>query len=164
MYHSIVKAIIVRAFRHVDRGDYEPIVAMMAAPACEHTFVGDHALGGTRRSQAAIRQWGQRLFRLFPGIRFHLSTLVVSGWPWRTRAAVEWTEANAGADGIPSSNRGVHLLELRWGRVRRLVIFTDTARLQGNLLRLAAAGVAEAAQPPIVDGADTPEGLTEARW
>jgi ketosteroid isomerase-like protein len=151
MYHAIVKRIMVRAFGHVDRGDYERIVAMMA-PACEHTFVGEHALGGTRRSHAAIRRWGARLFRIFPGIRFELGRMIVSGWPWRTLAAVEWTETNTGADGVPNRNRGVHLVELGWGRVRRLVIFTDTAALSANLARLARFGVAEAALPPITDG------------
>ena len=150
MYHAIVKRIITRAFGHVGRGDYEPIVSMMALKF-EHTFVGDHALGGSRRTSAATRRWGQRLFKIFPGIQFQLGGITVSGWPWRTHAAVEWSETNVGPDGVRNQNRGVHMLELRWGRVSRLVIFTDTAVLAANLARLARFGVAEAALPPIVD-------------
>jgi ketosteroid isomerase-like protein len=150
MYHIIVKRMLARAFDQVNQGDYHSIVGMMAR-SFEHTFVGNHALGGTRRTIEATRRWGERLFRLFPGIHFDLGTMIVSGGPWRTQAAVEWQEHNTGADGVDNRNRGVHLVELRWGRVSRIAIFTDTAVLTSNLERLARFGVPEARLPPIGD-------------
>jgi hypothetical protein len=45
----------------------------------------------------------------------------------------------------------VNVIELGWGKVRRVRIYTDTATLTNTLARLAAAGNREAAVPPIVD-------------
>jgi ketosteroid isomerase-like protein len=141
---------LARAFDQVGQGDYEGVVRMLAA-RFEHSFAGHHALGGTRRTPAAARRWGERLFKIFPGIQFRLGAMVVAGWPWLTRAAVEWVENNRGPDGVVNENSGVHLVELRWGRISRIAIFTDTALLAKNLARLETLGVVEAGMPPITD-------------
>lgn len=150
MYHRVVRGILSTAFAGLSRGEIEAVTGRFSADA-EHSFIGSHALGGTRRTPASIERWYQRLLRLFPDIRFTIHRIVVSGPPWRTLASIEWSEHNTGTDGVPTDNDGVNVVEIRWGRVRRVAIYTDTARLTRALDRLAAAGNADAHAPPIVD-------------
>ena len=44
---------------------------------------------------------------------------------------------------------GVHVVRLRWGKVTELRAYPDTEKFSAYLARLAAAGVDEAAAPPI---------------
>ncbi len=110
-----------------------------------------HALGGSRSTLETTREWYGRLYRLLPDIRFELERIAVAGPPWNTAVLVEWRETNSGTDGVETSNRGVHMVHLAWGRVTRLVICPDTAGLVATLDRLFAAGKAEAHAAPIVD-------------
>jgi hypothetical protein len=64
---------------------------------------------------------------------------------------VEWDETNSGTDGVRTANRGVHIMQLKWGRATRLVICPDTAGLKATLDRLVVAGNAEAQAEPITD-------------
>jgi ketosteroid isomerase-like protein len=149
MYHAIVRHRIRRLFDAVNRGDAEPVLRAFA-PQFEHAFLGDHALGGVRKTLAATRDWYRRLFRLLPDIKFKLRRIGVSGGPWNTIVIVEWDETNSGADGVRTFNRGIHVAKLQWGRMMQLIICPDTAGLKATLDRLAAAGIAEAAAAPIV--------------
>jgi ketosteroid isomerase-like protein len=150
MYHAIVRRRVVELFRAVSQGDAEPVLRSFA-PDFEHAFLGETALGGSRHTLAATRRWYERLYRLLPDIAFELKDIAVSGAPWNTLVAVTWEETNSGTDGVRTTNRGVHVMRLRWGRATRLVICPDTAGLKATLDRLGAAGNAEALAPPIVD-------------
>lgn len=148
MYHAIVRRRIIALFDAINRGDAEPLIASFA-PVFEHVFIGDHALAGTRRSLGATRAWYQRLYRLLPGIRFDVRRVAVAGTPWNTIALAAWDETSSGADGVSTRNSGVHVVELSWGRVVRLVICPDTAGLEATLRRLAGGGHDEAVAGPI---------------
>ncbi|MDR3466348.1 MAG: nuclear transport factor 2 family protein [Xanthobacteraceae bacterium] len=151
MYHVIVVRRVRALFDAVNRGDAEPVLRAFA-PRFEHSFLGEnHALSGSRHTLAATRRWYERLYRLLPDIRFEVGRVVVSGGPWKTLVLAEWTETNSGTDGVMTSNRGVHVLQLRWGRATRLVICPDTVGLKATLDRLAASGNAEAHAAPIMD-------------
>jgi ketosteroid isomerase-like protein len=150
MYHSIVRDRVRDAFSAVNRGDAEPVQQLFARKF-EHSFLGDHALGGSRKTLAATRRWYERLYRLLPDIHFDLRQIWVSGSPLNTIVVVEWEENNSGTDGVRTYNRGLHVMHLRWARATRLVICPDTAGLKETLDRLAAAGNAEALAPTIVD-------------
>ncbi|NHF74055.1 nuclear transport factor 2 family protein [Paracoccus xiamenensis] len=135
MYHAIVKRRIRALFEAISRGDAEPVLDAFAAGG-EHIFIGDdHALAGRRNNQASIRAWYDRLRQLTPDIRFELHRIDVAGTPWNTIASVEWTETNTATDGIPAQNKGVHVVHLRWGKMTRLLILTDTATLIDTLQR-----------------------------
>src|SRR5262245_44990892 len=149
MYHSIVRGQVRALFGAVIRGDAEPVVRPFAR-RFEHSFLGDHALGGVRTTLPAARRWYERLYRLLPDIRFDLRRIQVSGSPWNTLVLVEWDETNSGTDGIRTYNSGLHVLHLRWGRATKLVICPDTTGLKATLERLAAAGNVEAMAAPIV--------------
>jgi ketosteroid isomerase-like protein len=150
MYHAIVRRRIGDLFAAVNRGDAEPVLASFA-PRFEHAFLGEHALGGARRTLPATRRWYERLYRLLPDIHFDLRHIAVSGPPWNTTVVVDWDETNSGTDGVRTANRGIHVAQLRWGQVTRLIICPDTIGLKATLDRLDAAGNHEASAAPIVD-------------
>jgi ketosteroid isomerase-like protein len=149
MYHWIVRRKLTAAFAAIARGDYAAIVRQFA-PVHRHVFHGDHALGGARTSLTTTRAWYERLARVFPDLVFEVASISVEGFPWSTRAIVEWRDAFTLPDGARGSNQGIHVFELAWGKVRRLEIHCDTARLQGYLARIGAGGVPDATLPPIV--------------
>jgi ketosteroid isomerase-like protein len=137
-------------FAAVSRGDAEPVLASFAS-RFEHRFLGeDHALGGSRTSLAATRAWYERLYRLLPDISFVLERIAVSGPPWDTVVVIDWQEQNSGTDGVLTTNRGVHVVHMAWGKVNRLVICPHTAGLRDTLDRLHAAGNPDAHAAPIV--------------
>lgn len=155
MYHTIVRRKITSLFDAVNRGDAGPVLGGFAREF-EHVMIGDHALSGRRRTLQATREWYARLYRLLPDIRFTITRIAVSGPPWATLATVEWKETNSGTDGTRTHATGVHVVEIAWGRMTRLVILPDTVMLRATLDRLAAKGVAEAAAPPIDDAPGWP--------
>jgi ketosteroid isomerase-like protein len=152
MYRTIVARRIRRAWRHVDQHD-DAYVLDQLAPTFTHRFAGDHALAGIRHHPEAVRAWYQRLYRLLPGIRFQVTDVLVGGWPWRTRA-VALVGVHATVAGEPYDNEVAQVVDLRWGRITGLAMHEDTQKLANALARLHAAGVAEAAAPPIRDPAD----------
>lgn len=149
MYHAHVRSRVRQLFDAINRGDAAPVLAFFA-PRFEHSFLGESALGGTRRTLAATREWYGRLYRLLPDIRFDLRHIHVSGGPWKTLVLIEWDETNSGTDGVRTYNRGVHVVALRWGKATKLTICPDTVGLVGTLTRLNASGNVEAMAAPIV--------------
>jgi ketosteroid isomerase-like protein len=149
MYHAIVKRRIRGVFlEELSRGDFAAVVSR-TAPGVVHTFPGDGALAGTRRSRDALTAWFERLFRLLPVLRFEVDDMVVSGWPWRTLVAACWRNWGEAADGERYENRGCEVFELRWGRAVRIEQYLDTQVVHEHLQRMAAAGIAEAGRPPL---------------
>lgn len=155
MYRAFVKRRIRGVFLgELSRGDYLAVVSR-TAPGVEHSFPGQGALAGTRRSRDALRLWFERLFRLFPVLRFEVDDIAVAGWPWRTVVTVRWRDWGEAADGNPYENFGCEAFELRWGRATRIVQYLDTKVIDDHLERMAAAGIEEAAAAPILDVPET---------
>lgn len=150
MYHFVVRQRLRGAFAELNAGRYDGIASQFARQH-SHRMVGQHALGGERRSLAATQAWYARLQRLLPGLRFELDGIWVSGWPWRTRAVVAWRDSFRLPGGRQGSNCGMHEFELRWGHVSALTVHCDTARLSHYLAEVAAAGQPEALEAPITD-------------
>ena len=91
------------------------------------------------------------MYHLLPDIQFYLRQICVSGAPWSTLVLVDWEETNSGTDGVRTTNRGIHVIHLKWGRATRLAICPDTVGLKATLDRLTLAGNAEANAAPITD-------------
>lgn len=150
MYHAIVRSKIRALFDAVNRGDAEPVIAGFAR-RFEHRFLGeDHALGGSRTTVEATREWYARLYRLLPDIHFDLDTISVSGPPWNTVAVIDWRERNSGTDGVVARANGIHVVHIAWGKMTRLIICPPTDELRSTLDRIFAFGTKEAHAPPIV--------------
>lgn len=130
MYHRIVKRRVRTAWAALDARRPEFVVGQLA-PRFEHSFAGEHALGGVRRTREAQARWFARLFTLFPDISFHVRDVLVSGPPWRTRA-VAIVDVTLGS--LPGyQNTVVQLIELRWGRITRIENHEDTQALAAVL-------------------------------
>jgi ketosteroid isomerase-like protein len=150
MYHAYVRRRVKQLFEAINQGNAEPVLQLFA-PQFEHCFLGTHALGGSRRTAPATREWYARLFRLLPDIHFDIKRIWVSGAPWNTIVVVEWYESNSGTDGVRTDNRGIHALHLRWGQATQLFICPDTGPIISTLARLAKSGNVEAGAIPITD-------------
>jgi hypothetical protein len=79
--------------------------------------------------------------------------VVVAGGPRHTHVIVRWHNWGEAADGKPYSNSGCEVIEMRWGRVTMVGAYLDTELVSEALERMAAAGIEEAAAPPICDAA-----------
>ena len=157
MYRAIVASQIRRAWREL-QGRNPDAVLESFAPSFEYRFVGDHALGGTRRTREAQGAWFARLFRLFPDIEFTVRDVLVAGWPWRTRAVVlvdvrMLDEPGRDPGDAAWTNEVMQVIALRWGRITAITTLTDTQREVELLRRRADRGVDEALAPPIADAA-----------
>ncbi len=150
MYSFFVRRFVRQVFESFNQGDYESVLKGVS-PKITHTFSGIHALGGTRHSLEAMRQWFQRLYRLSPGLNFDIKNIVVSGAPWNTTIAVEWVDAAKPADGSDYVNEGVHVIKMRWGKAVYIHAYLDTQKVAEMCDRLVKAGFTEAAALPIED-------------
>ena len=148
MYRAIVARRVRRTWAELERRNSEPVLHQLAS-RFEHSFAGEHALGGTRRTHRSQAAWFARLFRLLPDIRFTVRDVLVAGWPWRTRVV---TVIDVTLPSCPDyRNLVMQHLELRWGRITRVENLEDTQRLADLLDRLGAGGSPEALAAPIAD-------------
>lgn len=153
MYHFIVRQRVFVIFDHLNRGDYD-FVLRQFAPTAQHWFSGHHALSGLRQTAASREAWYRRLAAVFPRIVFDVKKVVVSGWPWRTEVAVEWTDRVFGTDGVElTPNQGMFMLTLSWGRAVEFHVYCDTQGLAKNLEVISGQGQLEARLPPIAEPA-----------
>jgi ketosteroid isomerase-like protein len=146
MYRAIVAWKIRKAWASMAAHDHGPVLAQFA-DHFEYRFVGDHALGGVRHTRAVQDEWFQRLFRLFPDIEFSVRDVLVAGWPWRTRAVALIDVVVPHAGGY--RNEVAQTIELRWGRIAKVVTLEDTQKLDRALRQMAGEGIAEAAAAPL---------------
>ena len=150
MYKSIAARRARTVFAKLGEGDHDALVKDLADDI-HHVFPGNNALGGERHSREAMRRWFERLDALFPEIAFEVNRVAVKGPPWDMRIAVEWTDQGRGADGVPYENEGAHWIRIRRGRGVYVHAYLDTEKVTAALERMAAAGIEEAAAPPITD-------------
>jgi ketosteroid isomerase-like protein len=145
----IVKKNVTSVFKRLNKGDYEYALSGIGT-TIEHRFDGEHCLGGKRTSANALRHWFERLFRLFPNLRFEMHSIAASGGPWDTAVVVEWTDRATPADGKEYVNSGAHVIRMRWGKVVSIHAYLDTQVLIDTLNRMAVSGIEEAKAPPII--------------
>jgi len=148
MYHRIVKQIVRDGFERLSRGDYNAIVSKFV-PNAHFNFAGSHAMGADLRDVASIRQWFERLLRLFPGIRFEIADIKVSGMPWDTLVATQLIIHATLPDDCPYMNRALQVVRLQWGRIVEDCVYEDTYVLVNALEKMAQQGVVEAKAAPI---------------
>jgi ketosteroid isomerase-like protein len=149
MYHFLVRRRLRLILSKLNAGDFAFITRQFHRDA-EHSFVGKHALSGTRTTPGRIAEWYRRLAAVFPRIRFDVQKLFVAGPPWNTQAAIEWVDEVRDRSGRPLPNKGVFLIRLRWGKATEFRVYCDTALIERNLGILASQGVEEASAAPIV--------------
>jgi ketosteroid isomerase-like protein len=155
MYRAMVRRRVrARFLGPLSAGDADAMVEQ-TAPAVVHFFPGRGALAGTRHSREDLRKWFGRLFHLLPRLQSAVDDIAVAGGLRHSRVIVRWRNWGEAADGKPYANTGCEVIEMRWGRVTWLGAYLDTELVSDALERMAAAGIEQAAAPPI-GGASTP--------
>jgi len=143
MYRAIVARKVRGTFRALSSGDASALTDQLAS-SFEYRFVGEHALGGVRTSIDEMNEWFARVFRLFPGLRFEVGDVAVTGMPWNT---VVLTRAVVLAEGY--RNEMFQRIGLSWGKVVNVVTLEDNQLLETYLQALSVQGRVEATEPPI---------------
>jgi ketosteroid isomerase-like protein len=151
MYHRIVKGIISKGFQDISNQDYEPLLKQFA-PDIHFTFVGQHAMGADFHNRDTVRQWFHRLHRIFPGFKIVPDRIIVSGFPWNTNAAVQFTVSDTLPDGSQYINRGTQFVRIVWGRVVEDHLLDDSQLMVQTLISLSEKhGRQEALSAPLQD-------------
>jgi ketosteroid isomerase-like protein len=115
----------------------------------QHRFVapGPGAVSGHTRE--GLRRWFERLFRLFPQLRFAVAHITVGGPPWDLTVAAQWTAEVTPAHGPPYENVGVHVIRIRRGRVVSIQAYEDSDAIARACQIMLEHGIAEAGAEPI---------------
>ena len=148
MYRRLVERKVRDVFAALGRSDYDAVLPGLATHV-HHRFAGEHPLGGERHDREAVRMWFERLYRLFPSLQFTVKNVHVSGPPWSMTVTVEWVADVIPKVGPPYANAGAHVLRIRRGKVVCLHAYEDSQAVANAGHLMHAAGVAEAAAPPI---------------
>ncbi len=148
-YHRVVRGKVLHGFDQLNQRDPSAVLALMNDDV-HYTFEGDHALGGTRVTRVGVEKWFGRLLRLLEST-FAIKAITVVGWPWATQVFVTFEDAVKTAAGDAYVNHGFQVIDLKWGGVTGIHTYVDTAKLSGALIRLGAAGNAEAVAAPILE-------------
>lgn len=148
MYHFIVKQKIRNGFQSMSQGNYEAVLQLFDEQV-HFSFSGNHAISGNYHNLKAVRQWFERVYRIFPDIRFEVNNVIVSGMPWNTTVATQFTVRATLKDGRSYQNAGVQILRLRWGRIVEDHLYEDTQKLVLELNHQGQLGVQEALAAPI---------------
>jgi ketosteroid isomerase-like protein len=156
MITRVTRHFYLRGLQALERGDLDKLLTQFES-RCTLTFVGDTPLGAKLTGLSDIRRWFERFRRLVPKPRFEIQRLVVSGPPWNQRLASH-VLIHSTVNGEPYRNQFAHFLTIRWGKVSDDLILEDTQMWARACQRLAAAGVAEAAEAPLLGAATAPPG------
>ncbi|MEV6039951.1 nuclear transport factor 2 family protein [Nonomuraea sp. NPDC052116] len=152
MYRMIVRRNVRAAFAALSRGSMDLIDAM--SPDVHHTFPGSGALGGERTRRDDVEVWLERLYRVLPGLEFHVRSVAVDGGPWDTRVGVEWDSVAPLLNGGTYTNSGAHVLRIRKGKIVSFHAYLhDVQALDDALAQQAEHGLKEASAAPIAGGA-----------
>lgn len=140
MYHTFVRRQIRGAYRLINAGQFDRLVAQFESDAL-FEFPGEHALGGQFRGPDAVHVLFTEVRRLFPDFRLEPRRIIVEGGPRQTHVATWFGVSGTFPDGTPYRNEGAQLLELRRGRVHEDRLFEDTKIIIDSLDRLQALGM-----------------------
>jgi len=138
MYKATVRALIRRSIRHLNAGNYEPLLAMYANDA-ELAFPGDNflsrqfrsphagrAASPTHRGRAELEAFLRRCVEL--GLQFQIEDILVNGPPWRTRVCVRDHHWIPNDSDDAYANRAAIYVQVARGRTKHEEIYQATQR------------------------------------
>ncbi|AJY73795.1 nuclear transport factor 2 family protein [Paenibacillus beijingensis] len=132
MYHSIVKRNIRAAFDHLNKGDYEKVLAMFS-PDIRFRFPGQHSLAANLSSLPDVRNWFEKFLSTLKGIQFEILDILVEGAPWNTIAMTRFRDTIPLPDGREMYNEGVQFLRIKWGKIVEDQLYIDTQIMESAL-------------------------------
>lgn len=143
MYQLIFKRQIVKGFQNISRANFDDVLKLFA-PDIHFTFVGDHAMAGNWRDRVIVKQWFDRVHRLFPDLQLIPLHIQISGWPWDVSATTQFEVQATLPDGSRYRNQGVQILRIRLGKIVTDYLIEDTQLLEQALEKIAQSGNKEA--------------------
>lgn len=149
MYHRIIRQIARKTFQMVNEHRYKDVVQGMSS-SVQHRFAGNHALGGLRNDQAAVKEWLERLGRIMPNLKLSITNMIVDGWPHNTTVVLQWEAVATLKNGSPYHNRGVHVIKIKWGKAVSLDVYEDSETVAKGLEQQFNSGITEAKAPQII--------------
>jgi len=126
-YAASVRALLRRTLRRLRRGDVEGVLRLYHDDV-RFIFPGENSWGADFRSKQELEPWFRRFVRV--GLQLEADEILVKGPPWNSTVCVRFTDQATGDDGSTVyENRGVIVLELRWGKVAYEIAHEDTERV-----------------------------------
>ncbi|MCH8618525.1 nuclear transport factor 2 family protein [Undibacterium sp. TS12] len=150
MYAYIVERKLRKVFAAISEGNALPMLNSLAATFV-YRFEGDSPISGLRNSQTSMALWWQRLYRLFPGLRFVVREVAVQGPPWNTRIHVMMDFIVPHEPDGPYRNIVMQFMRMQWGKISYIHTLEDTQRCARYLAWSASQGCEEALAGPITD-------------
>lgn len=147
MYHTSVRRQIRRAYRLINAGQVDALVAQFA-PDAVFAFPGEHVLGGEFRGPDAVRAWLAEVRRLFPDSAWRPGASSSRAVLCTRTSPLVFAVSGTFPDGTPYCNQGAQLLELQRRRVQEERLFEDTTIVVDALDRLRALGMDPGATLP----------------
>ncbi len=135
MYKTIVAGQVRKVFDELSKGNCEALLSGMASDAV-HAMDGKHAMSGVRSTREDIEAWYTRLMLLFPQLSFEVHDVLVKGLPPKTTAVAIWEDSSPTVLDEPYRNFGVNVIELSWGKVQSVRVYTDSQYLSDYLGKL----------------------------
>jgi ketosteroid isomerase-like protein len=119
MYAWLARRKVLALWARLSAGELD---AIPLAENIRFSYIGDHALAVELHSAQELRAWLRALFQRFPGLRFDVAEVVVSGPPWSLHTATRYA---AVCDGQVLW-RGAQFTWVRGGRVVEEHVLPDT--------------------------------------
>jgi hypothetical protein len=148
MYQWIFKRKIVQGFRDISAAQFDKVLSNFS-PQVRFQFVGDHAIAADVQGLTSVKNWFERVHRLFPNLTITPRRIRVSGLPWDVMAVTQFDVRATLPDQSRYANQGVQILRIQWGKIVDDYLIEDTQLLASALERVAASGNAEAKAAPI---------------
>jgi ketosteroid isomerase-like protein len=148
-YHSIIKGKVKASFEMVNNHQYDELLKGISDKEIEHSFAGDHSLGGKRHDKINLKKWFERLGTTMPDLKLEITDIQVKGGPSNTLVIARWTATNVLLNGESYVNKGVHFITLKWGKAVKFDVYEDTKVVSHGLDVQYEAGIKEAKAPKI---------------
>jgi ketosteroid isomerase-like protein len=132
-YHYVVKKLVRRSFNLVNEHRYDELLKGVSDKYLEHSFAGDHSLGGKRHDKASFKKWLERVGTVLPDLKIEITDIQVTGNPYKTIAIVRWTAICKLLNGENYTNKGVHFITLKWGKAIQFDVHEDTKTVSHGL-------------------------------
>ena len=84
-------------------------------------------------------------------MQFHVIDVVVAGWPWATRIHSHLEVTLLLKDGTVYRNVVLQAMQMRWGKLTKVLSVEDTVRAARLLAHFAQQGQSEAVALPLTD-------------
>jgi hypothetical protein len=150
IYHNYIRKLVRSNFKSIEEHRPEEVMSGISDITLEHTFAGDNSLSGTRHDKESVLRWFKRVNIVLPELKFEITDIQVKGGPANTLVIARWTATCRLLNGEPYENKGVHFINIKWGKAVKFDVYENTKVVSHGLDVQFEAGIKEAKAPKIV--------------